>query len=355
MMINNFINYMRHYFNSNGYHRIPVSNQNIHSFLKQAQNHMYIINLYDVNLYPSHQWSHIIKKCETDFYSYFDKFPIHRKFVLNIFVGGDEIFKLYTSLKDEIINYDSDIMSFNWFVDSVNKQMTIPDHAPNQILGIEKVIDQYLHPEKKKDKPHIHLKEMTKKPMITYTFLGVNIIFWFIFQLLYNENYVLQILGLNSIRLFNNYEVWRLFTSMFTHLDFSHLIFNMFNLFIFGSRLEKYMGSTKYTVVYLFTGLVAGLCSATATYLYQPYIYQLNVYAIGASGAIFGIMGSALAMTYTSGESIEGLNSFMIFMMSIIGIFMGIMGTNIDNIAHIAGFISGFAFTKIIMSQKQQA
>ena len=56
-------------------------------------------------------------------------------------------------------------------------------------------------------------------------------------------------------------EFYRLFTCMFFHADLLHLIFNMYALYILGTRVERYYGSKRYIVLYLISGLVASLFS----------------------------------------------------------------------------------------------
>jgi len=73
---------------------------------------------------------------------------------------------------------------------------------------------------------------------------------------------------------------WQLVTSMFLHGSFEHLFYNMFALALFGSILEKIIGSKKFISIYLIGGLVAGLGAA----LFYPA-------ALGASGAIFAVLG----------------------------------------------------------------
>ena len=73
---------------------------------------------------------------------------------------------------------------------------------------------------------------------------------------------------------------WTLVTSMFLHGGADHLIYNMFALALFGSILEKIIGSKKFVILYFISGLIAGIGAA----IFYPA-------ALGASGAIFGVLG----------------------------------------------------------------
>ena len=84
-------------------------------------------------------------------------------------------------------------------------------------------------------------------------------------------------------------EIYRLFTSMFMHFDWVHLLGNMFALFMIGRNLENMIGKVKFPIIYIVSGLGAG---AVASLYYA--ITQQNIVCVGASGAIYGIAGALL-------------------------------------------------------------
>ena len=79
--------------------------------------------------------------------------------------------------------------------------------------------------------------------------------------------------------------VWTFVTYMFVHGGFSHILFNMFALFIFGTQVERYMGSREFLLFYFVTGTLAGVFSFIMYYLTGSYMVVL----MGASGAIFAV------------------------------------------------------------------
>ncbi len=81
------------------------------------------------------------------------------------------------------------------------------------------------------------------------------------------------------------FEVWQLFSYMFLHANFTHLIFNMFALWMFGRQLEYDLGPKRFLFYYLFTGVGAGLLNILVMSLTGDYGLT-----IGASGAVFGIL-----------------------------------------------------------------
>jgi len=126
---------------------------------------------------------------------------------------------------------------------------------------------------------------------------------------------------------------WRLFTNYFLHIGIVHLLFNMYALLYIGILLEPRLGSKRFGITYLVTGLLASIASL--------YWHPMTVSA-GASGAIFGMYGVFLAMLTTN--LID--KSLRKPMLTSIAVFVGYnllngMKGGIDNAAHIGGLVSG--------------
>ena len=79
--------------------------------------------------------------------------------------------------------------------------------------------------------------------------------------------------------------VWTFVTYMFMHGNFSHIIFNMFGLYIFGVQVERQMGSREFLLFYFITGSLAGVFSFAVYYFTGNYVVAL----MGASGALFAV------------------------------------------------------------------
>jgi membrane associated rhomboid family serine protease len=130
-------------------------------------------------------------------------------------------------------------------------------------------------------------------------------------------------------------EYWRLFTSMFLHIGWLHLAFNVYALFVVGTELERLLDWGRFLAIYFFSGLFGSLTS---------YAFSTNLSA-GASGAIFGLIG-ALAAFFTVhrrqlgawGRSRLTNIAFLIA----INLFLGFTQPHIDNLAHVGGLVSGF-------------
>lgn len=124
-------------------------------------------------------------------------------------------------------------------------------------------------------------------------------------------------------------------SSGFLHADIFHLLFNCYALYVLGSQLESYIGKTKYSIVYLFSLLMGSLMSIT---------FSDNP-SIGASGAIFGLMGSLLYFGYHYRVYLGTMLKSQIIPLIIINLLYGFMLSGIDNFAHIGGLLGGFIVT----------
>ncbi len=139
-------------------------------------------------------------------------------------------------------------------------------------------------------------------------------------------------------------EWWRLFTAMFLHAGMTHLLMNMFSLYLIGRGAEMYFDTKSYLSIYLFSGLLGGLASL--------YMHPVSV-GIGASGAIFGVFGALAGFFLAHREKIQAhTKAFMKDFAIIIGInlVIGFSIPSVDVSAHVGGllvgFIGGFVLSK---------
>lgn len=128
---------------------------------------------------------------------------------------------------------------------------------------------------------------------------------------------------------------WILVTSMFLHGSHAHLIGNMFALALFGLMLENIIGSRKFLAVYFAAGIISGIAAA--------FFYDST---LGASGAIFGVLGMLAALrpkmiVWTYGVPLPMIAAAGLWLLlDILGVFYP---TNVANMAHIAGLALGAA------------
>lgn len=139
-------------------------------------------------------------------------------------------------------------------------------------------------------------------------------------------------------------EWWRLFTAMFLHGGMTHLLMNMFSLYLIGRGAEMYFDTKSYLSIYFFSGLLGGLVSL--------YMHPVSV-GVGASGAIFGVFGALAGFFLAHREKIAShskafMKDFTIIIA--INLVIGLSIPSVDVSAHIGGlivgFVGGFALSK---------
>ena len=122
----------------------------------------------------------------------------------------------------------------------------------------------------------------------------------------------------------------------FLHGNIFHLLFNCYALFVIGSQLESFVGKSKFLLIYLFSALSGSLMSI---------VFMRNGVSIGASGAIFGLMGAIVYFGYHYRVYLGNVIKSQIIPLILINLAIGFMGRGIDNFAHIGGLIGGFLIT----------
>lgn len=196
----------------------------------------------------------------------------------------------------------------------------------------------------KKDAKKINAVFKNRFPMITYWLIAVNVILYFVPVLFgqYND-------------LINNYSIWgpavrdgqyyRLLTGIFLHGGFFHLLFNCYALYVIGSQVENFLGRFKFLIIYLAAGISGALFST---------IFGGNYASIGASGAIFGLMGALVYFGYHYRVYLGNVIKSQIIPLIVINLVLGFCVSGIDNFAHIGGLIGG-TLTSIALGVKDKS
>jgi membrane associated rhomboid family serine protease len=133
---------------------------------------------------------------------------------------------------------------------------------------------------------------------------------------------------------------WTFISSIFMHADLSHLFFNMFALFIFGSYLESRVGAGTFLFVYFLAGIFGNLG-------YMLTAFNPNIPGVGASGAIYGLIGTLAAVAPLAIVYVGFAPMPMIFVAVLYGIteFFGLfVPSGIARGAHLSGLIVGFLY-----------
>ncbi|MDG2042897.1 MAG: rhomboid family intramembrane serine protease [Bacteroidia bacterium] len=184
-------------------------------------------------------------------------------------------------------------------------------------------------------------------PEVTRNIIAINVLLFV--ATIYSGDTMYEYLALFNYKS-NYFHGWQMITHMFMHGSFSHLLFNMFGLYMFGSRLEQMWGAKRFINFYLITGLGAALLhTLVQDYEITQGLISVNQPTVGASGALFGIL-VAFAMYWPNTQL------FLMFIpvpikakWAVIGyaafeLFAGISGfqAGVAHFAHLGGALFGF-------------
>ena len=133
--------------------------------------------------------------------------------------------------------------------------------------------------------------------------------------------------------LVDNGDWWRLVTAMFLHASVLHLAFNMLALYWLGSAVEAAIGTRQYILLYFVSGLAG---SAGALVFSSPFAVT-----VGASGAIFGVMGALLILEYRATGSLAG----QAMMLIVINLAITFSISGISKGGHLGGLLGGILIT----------
>ena len=206
-----------------------------------------------------------------------------------------------------------------------------------------------------------------KKWMMTYALMVANFIVFIISLIFYiktvygSVSIIIWDLGFRPIYLSLKYspQLYTLFTSMFVHGGFAHIIGNMIIFFFLGMAFEQRIGAKKFLTIYLITGVCGALTHSLLN-------IGSTITLIGASGAIFGIMG-AFAFSYPRDEVVMPIPLGIIMILRRIKVIYAVLlfaaletvivmfdvQDSTAHFAHLGGLISGFILAAILIGRKK--
>lgn len=177
-----------------------------------------------------------------------------------------------------------------------------------------------------------------KRPTLTWTLIAVNVAVFIIIRLAAIKNIDLtSVLSMHRGAVYSG-EYYRLITSMFTHEGFFHLASNCYALLIYGMLLEPSAGKGRFAAVYFTGGILGNVL--TFAFMKNP--------SIGASGAIFALLGAVLAIHLINPSGVSrSLAANAVFSVVLTTFYS--VGTNINNLAHFGGLFGGYLMMCILI------
>lgn len=173
-----------------------------------------------------------------------------------------------------------------------------------------------------------------KKIILTNLLIAINVLLFVI--ILFKPSIIYMFA--NNLNLVKGGEYYRIITSVFIHANIWHLLCNMYTLFIIGSQVENFLGKKKFILIYFISAILGSLLSLAFS----------SGFSVGASGAIFGLMGSLVYFGYHYRLYLNTVIKSQIIPLIVLNLALGFMINGIDNFAHIGGLIGGYLATMAV-------
>ena len=273
---------------------------------------------------------HIVKKIKKKTFS----FSMN---VLSIFTDIEDNVDLTTTNNIDCISlYDeNDLKKYDFIYEifpDISKKMMFSEEGFQLFMKITADINK----KNKEDAVKVDEIFKPKRPYVTYGLILINALI-FVAMFLFNQyDFFIENYSVWGYDIVVHHEYWRLVTGAFLHADVFHFLFNMYALYVIGSQIESFMGKTKYLIIYFYSILSASLLSIIFT----------GGVSIGASGAIFGLLGAILYFGYHYRVYLGGVIKSQIIPILLINLVIGFLpDSGIDNSAHIGGLIGGILIT----------
>ena len=183
---------------------------------------------------------------------------------------------------------------------------------------------------------------------VTFILILINIMaFIFFLVLLSSETISLDFVAIKPSNILQGNYLWTFITSMFMHAGFFHLLVNMLSLLFIGSFIERILGKRRYFWFYIASGLFAGLFFVLSSMIF---VGDIDTFAVGASGALFGIAGLMVILT-------PNMPLYLMFipipikakyaipgMLAVLWLISVTAGIPIGNTAHLGGLLAGVVY-----------
>ena len=235
-------------------------------------------------------------------------------------IFNSEIVKSFPSIKNELLETDDGLELILNVTNDINEKTEKENEKFNDVFSPKRIIFTNI---------------ISLICILMYVIVGI-----------YGNNFfnfdanVLAKFGANNILLVKNGEIYRLLTCAFLHVGLIHLVVNMYSLRVIGPSVEGLIGKGKFVFIYLISAISASLMSLV--------FVDSNIVSVGASGAIFGLMGALLYFGYHYRLYLNDAIKTQIIPVILFNLIIGFMMPGIDNGAHIGGLIGGYLATMAI-------
>ncbi len=300
--------------------------------IRIASNYIHNDEQYDFDLFKTMKILEMIKKKTFSF----------RMKVLNIFIDlGENVNLESTDFADCIyIKNEMELSKYNFITErfpTILTKLKYKEKGTNLFMKITNDISKKNEEDVRKTNEIF----LPKKIYVTYGIIIINVLMFLVLELIGNGS-----TDTNSLvrfgALYEPYiragEYYRLFTSAFLHIGVLHLFFNNYVLYVIGTQIENFYGKSKFLLIYLFSALIGSLMSMLFT----------NAVSAGASGAIFGLLGSLVYFGHHYRIYLGNAMRSQIIPLIVFNLLLGFILVGVDNAAHIGGLIGGVLISMAI-------
>lgn len=248
---------------------------------------------------------------------------------------------------------------FFWIIDSKRRKLLIPEGKAEDFYGMKEQLTQWMQEEFDSESAQEasvyqangrRIKSLKEQPLVNQGIFLLNVlVFTFCTlsgEVLYND-------GRLSLAEVLSGQWYRIFTSMFLHGDMAHLIGNMITLFYLGNIVEKELGHIKYFILYFLSGTL-GACASLWMQAQELAAGKQVVGSIGASGAIFGMLGGLLWILIRNKGRLREMTLVRALFFVCYTLYGGLMSENVDNAAHFGGLAAGFLLGIVLYWKKKK-
>lgn len=224
-----------------------------------------------------------------------------------------------------------------WLIHPYTRELILYENQCSDMDELHGKTEQFLLQRSSGWKKRLHPETF---PWVSMGLVCINVFMFFVCAFTGNLLYNKGAFSLESI--LADGEWYRLITAMFLHVDLNHLFSNMLLLYFAGDIAERYLGHAWFACLYVAAGLGGNLLSMA--YEWFTVFYS----SVGASGAVFGIMGMLLALVLLHHGKLEQITLKRIILMIVLSVYSGVTSAGINNMAHVGGLLTGFLLTLIV-------
>ncbi|MDD3172734.1 MAG: rhomboid family intramembrane serine protease [Herbinix sp.] len=345
-----------------GYQRLASNAQGIYLYYCVLEKDLIIVSVIHAlggNEITEKQYGHILGQMKENFRN---SYP-HRIQLLSL---------VLTRYPDKVKRFCSTVgEDSHWIVDLSTFRLMIYETQSNDFAGFKGILEEILEEEQRQYTGEVSmdnsyggqqnsdtLRKAKASKTLQFTLINTAIIVFNIIAYIIThytnafggEEQMVTKGALSWYFVTENKEYYRLLTSMFMHADGSHLINNMMVLLFIGGNLERAVGKLKYLFIYFGTGIIAGITSISYNMWKENVILALGdtTFSIGASGAIFGVVGAILYIVMSNRGRFQQISIKQMVLFVVLSLYSGIINTHIDQAAHVGGFLAGLLLAAIV-------